>query len=187
MGNNIRRLRVAFLLTPTELANRMGADAFDIERIEKENFVLGEEWVAAVSAALGVPPEAVTDPLVNVDAVREAAQATASPVRRLCPIGARFAILALVAKFGGLKFAKRLDEDDLARAVQNVERFVSETEEDAVELRLNRLTLALRITVLAILQSRDAARRIPLQGDLDDALQGASMLLDRFSRIATAT
>jgi hypothetical protein len=186
MGNNIRRLRVAFLLTPTELANRMGADAFDIERIENENFTLGEEWVAAVSAALGVAPEAITDPLIDVDAVREAARATTGPVRRLCPIGARFAILALVAKFGGLKFAKRLDEDDLARAVQNVERFVSETEENNAEVRLSRLTLALRIAVLAILQSREAAPRIPQQGDLDDALQGASLLLDRFSRIATA-
>lgn len=186
MANNVRRLRVAFLLTPKQLAARIGADASDVERMEAEDFELSEEWIKAVADALGVPRNAVTDPAVDIDAVRIAASDNKSLRHDLCPIGARFAILAIVAKLGGLKLAKRLDEDDLARAVRNFIGFVEADGGADEDERLTRQKLALRIAVLAILQSRAVVPGPRFEDDLEEALAGGTAMIRSFSRIEPA-
>lgn len=183
MANNIRRLRVAFLLTPKQLAALIGADASDVERIEADDFALGEEWIAAVAGALGVPASAVTDPEIDLDALRKCAPDVKACRHDLCPTGARFAILAIVAKFGGLKLAKRLDEDDLARAVQNFISFVEADSSQNEEELFTRQKLALRIAVLAILQSRAVAPGPHFEEDLEEALTGGAAMIRSFSRI----
>ncbi len=179
-GNNVRRLRVAFLLTPRQLAARMGAETSDVERIEAEGFELSEEWIIAVARALGVPESAVTSPKLDVEELRLCATDVPMPTA-LCPTAARHALLALVAKFGGPKMARALDEDDIARAVQNFRRFVETGEGDVASL--SRLKQALQITVLACLQSRDFAPGPNFQADLEEALSGAAEMVRRFSRI----
>ena len=98
-------------------------------------------------------------------------------------IGARFAIQAMVAKLGGLKMALSLDEDSLATAVQNLIAYVETGEVDETpEESLNRLSLALRIIVLTILQSRGIAPDPQFPEEMERALAGATSLLRSFSR-----
>jgi hypothetical protein len=182
MANNLRKLRVAFLLTPKELAARIGADASDIERIEAEGFALSTEWIDAVARGLGVPASALTDPDADIAAVRKAAT-PARPAPKVCPIAARYALLAIIAKFAGMKFAIRLGGDDVARAVQNIITYVESSEASGDEARLTRQKLALRIAALAILQSRGIEAGPRFQTDLEEALEGASAMIHRFSGI----
>lgn len=186
MGNNVRRLRVAFLLTPKELAARIGADASDVERIEADGFILGAEWIDAIAGALGVPGSAVTDPAADIEGLRAASASEPAPVQRICPIGARYAILALVAKLGGGKLANRLDEDDVARAVRNLIAFTDEGAADGPP-SVSRQTLALRITVLAILQAQGFSPQPRFEADLEEALPAAAQMMSRFSRIGPET
>lgn len=182
MGNNLKELRLAFLLTPRELGERLGADPQQVTRLEAEGRELSEEWVEAVARALGVPRYAVVDPAADIGAI--VARVGRPPAARIktCPIGARFAIQAMVAKLGGLKMALSLDEDALATAVQNL---ISYTEiadgDDSEEDRLNRQSLALRIIVLTILQSRGLAGDPELPQSMERALEGATQLLRAFS------
>jgi transcriptional regulator with XRE-family HTH domain len=182
MGNNLRDLRLAFLLTPRELAERMGTDVQQIARLEAEGRELSEEWVEAVARALGVPKSAVVDPAADIRAiVMRAGRASGRPVKT-CPIGARFAIQAMVAKLGGLKMALGLDEDALATAVQNLISYVEAEDADGTEeARLNRLSLSLRIIVLTILQSRALAPDPQFPDAMERALAGATSLLEAYS------
>ncbi len=183
MANNVRRLRVALLLTPRQLAARMGADPSDVERIEAENFALSDDWIDAVARALRIPRGVVTAAHVDYDEIREFSKAAAKTVRLPCPVATRFAILAIVAKFAGIKFIRQLDEDDVARAVQGAVAFVGEDRDFDREDDFNRLTLALRIAALAILQSRDFVPGPRFEGDLEEILQGSAELIRRYSRI----
>lgn len=183
MPNNVRKLRVAFLLTPSELARLMRADASDVERIEAPDFVLTGEWIAAVAHALGVPAAAVTAPDIDANALRRAATAAAPSAAAFCPVGARYALLAIVAKFGGVKFAGGIDEDDLARAVQNMVAFIEDDPQIPGNDGLSRLTLALRIAVLAILQSRGFVPGPGFEAHLEEALQAATRLISGFAAI----
>lgn len=182
MGNNLRDLRLAFLLTPRELAERMGTDVQQIARLEAEGRELSEEWVEAVARALGVPKSAVVDPAADIKAiVTRVGRVPAKPVRT-CPIAARFAIQAMVAKLGGLKMALSLDEEALATAVQNLISYVENEEAgETPEKRLNRQSLSLRIIVLTILQSRAFAPDPRLPAAMEKALAGATSLLEAFS------
>ena len=183
MGNNLKELRLAFLLTPRELAERIGADTQQIARLEAEGRELSEEWIEAVARALGVPKSAVIDPSADIGAIVARVGRPPMTLIKTCPIGARFAIQAMVAKLGGLKMALSLDEDSLATAVQNLIAYVETGEVDETpEESLNRLSLALRIIVLTILQSRGIAPDPQFPDEMERALAGATSLLQSFSR-----
>jgi hypothetical protein len=183
--NNIRKLRLAFLLTPSELARLMRAEPSDIERIETQKHPLAEEWIRSVSRALGVPAEGITAPNISTSAVKQMSKGFAvSP--NACPIGARYAISAILAKFGGAEFAAKIDPDDLARLIQNFYDFVENDRSGNEKSELNRRRLALQITVLTFLQSRDFEPGPTFQTDLEQATAGALALMDRFSAICRA-
>lgn len=182
MGNNLKELRLAFLLTPAELATRIGADVEQIEKLERAHGEIGDEWVSAVARALGVPEFAVVDPAADIRNI--VARAGRAPVREvaICHIGARYAILAMVAKLGGQKMAKGLDDDAVAGAVQNVIAYVEAERGSAdQEAQANRLSLALQITVLTILQSRGFVPGPEFPKAMESALRGATALLHAFS------
>ena len=183
MGNNIRELRLAFLLTPKELARRMGTYPLQVRRLEEAGRKLSDEWIEAVAEALGVPAAAVTDPKADIKSIVAAAGAP-SPSRFVtCPIAARFAIQAMAARLGGMKLALALTEDDLATAVRNLVAYV-DAEPDAGEAaRAIRLSQALQIVVLAILQSHGVSLDPRQLQAVSHAESGASSLILEFSRI----
>jgi transcriptional regulator with XRE-family HTH domain len=186
MGNNVRALRLAFLLTPKELAERMGADVRQIKRLEASEGDLSEEWVEAVSRALGVPASAVIDPFADIAGIAARAARRAPPQLHTCPIGARFAIQALVAKLGGLDMALSLSEDELGRTVQNLISYLESDDGDSAEERFNRLSRALQIVSLTVLQSRGFVPGADFQEKMSKALLGAMSLLRAFSEIGPA-
>jgi len=181
MANNVRKLRVAFLLTPSQLARRMRADASDVERLETPDYVLTPEWIEAVAKALGVPADALTDPDIDVDAIRALSpHAPASPP--VCPVATRFVILAIIAKFAGVKFANTLDDDSDARAVQNFFAFI-EGDDDQRSTDINRQKLALQIAVLTILQARGFRPGVKFEHDFQEALLAGLEMMRRFAAI----
>ena len=181
MANNLRKLRVAFLLTPSELARRMRADAVDIERLERQNAELAPEWVHSIARALGVPEDAVTDPGLDVAGLAANGPPDAPPPP-VCPIATRYAILACVAKFAGVGFAAAIDEDSLARAVQSFFAFIEDDSQSTDDI--NRQTLALQIAVLAILQARGFEPNERFAEDLRQALAGSIAMMRRFAGTA---
>lgn len=184
MGNNIKELRLAFLLTPQEMAARMGADVSTLERLESGEHDLSIEWIEAVSMALGVPASAVHDPSTDIRAIVTGAGSLPARQAKTCPIATRYAILALVAKFGGLKIADSLDENDLARAVQNFVNYVeSEAGAEGTADNPNRLSLPLQLIVLTILQSRGVSPAPGLLREMEKAQQAATSLVEAFSGI----
>jgi transcriptional regulator with XRE-family HTH domain len=187
MANNIRDLRVAFLLTPRALAERMGTYPQQVYRLEATDATPSIDWVEAVAEALGVPQSAVTDPRADVKAIADATKLKVRPAKRTCPIGARFAVQAMVARLGGLKIALSLSEDDLAVAVRNLVTYVDvEEEEDNEEKRATRLSQSLQIVVLAILQSHGISLDPRFVQAVAKADQGASSLIQAFSEIGEA-
>ncbi len=184
MANNIRDLRVAFLLTPRELAERMGTYPQQVYRLEASSTTPSIEWVEAVAEALGVPQFAVVDPHADINAIAKSAQLMSEPRRRTCPIGARFAIQAMVARLGGMRVALALSEDDLAAAVRNLVAYVDlEEDDDNDENRAIRLSQSLQIVVLAILQSHGISLDSRFVQAVAKAVQGASSLILAFSEI----
>jgi hypothetical protein len=182
MANNVRKLRVALLLTPSQLAWRMRADATDVERIEAPGYALTPDWIAAVARALGVPAAAVTDPEIDIEAIKAGAKirTEAPPV---CPVATRYALLATIAKFTGVKFANAIDDDSIARAVQMFFEFVENNQEAASAEDLTRQTLGLRIAVLAILQARGFDPGPRFESELQQALEGSMAMMNRFAKI----
>ncbi|MGE0183946.1 MAG: helix-turn-helix domain-containing protein [Parvularculaceae bacterium] len=182
MANNVRRLRVAFLLTPSDFARRLRADPIDVERMEAAGYRLTPEWIEAVARALGVSPETVTDPNLNLNALtgKTPPAQQAPPV---CPVATRYAILALTAKFAGLKFARDIDDDSLARAVLNFFAFVESADEPGRANDLTRQKRALQIAVLTILQARGFVPGPTFETELQDALPGAMEMMRRFAAI----
>lgn len=184
MQNNIKKLRLAFLLTPKEFAERLGADARHIEYLERTDEALSEEWVQTIARALGVPFSAVTDPSADIAALSAHAQSRARPRQMVCPIGARFAIQALVAKLGGLDMALTLSEDEIIRTVENVISYMESDDVTSESERFNRLSRALQIVSLTVLQSREVDPGPDFQEKMTTALQGAASLLHVFSGLA---
>ncbi|MCB2114578.1 MAG: helix-turn-helix transcriptional regulator [Parvularculaceae bacterium] len=180
MANNVRKLRVARLLTPSQLAMRMRADASDVERLESPGYELAPEWIEAVAKALGVPAEIVVAPDIDIGAIRASAP-EAIPGPPVCPIATRYAILALVAKFAGVKFAAGLDDDSLARAAQNFFNFVEGEPGKDVADDFNRQKLALQIAVLTILQARGFRPRGNFEAEFHPALDAALDMMRRFA------
>lgn len=192
MANNIRDLRIALLLSPTELARRIGIYPEYIARLESGARPLSAIWIDAVARALCVPREIVTDRTVDFDAI--AASAPVLPERSygLCPVGARYAIKALAAKVGGVKLAAELSEDELADAVQSLVSYVEDDDEAlfeserAVSARANRLSKGLQITALTILQSRAPDLQTHALSTFETVLPGAVSLLETFSQVDRA-
>ncbi len=181
MANNLRELRLALLLTPRELADRIGTDAAQVERLERPDRELDEEWVEAIVKGLDVPRAAVIEAGADIrGAVERSKKGALAPVH-VCPIAARFAIQAMVAKLGGLKMSLSLDEDALMTAVQNVIMYAEGDDDPHPEERLNRLSQALRIASLTILESRGALPGPQFHETMERSLEGASRLIASFS------
>lgn len=180
-ANNIQALRLAFRLTPSELAALMRAEADDILRIEQPDYQLTDEWVRSAARALGIDEEEVTREGVDADEVRAGSTGLAA-APAVCPIAVRFAVLALIAKFGGVRLSARVAPDELGRLIQNVYAFV-EGETGRAETQLSRLRPGLQIAVLAFLQSRDFVPGPNFQRNLEQALEGSLQMIDRFSAV----
>lgn len=180
MANNLNKLRIEFMLTPKELAERLAIDPDQIRRLETMEGDLPEEWAEAIALAFGVPVEALSDPQADIAAIVSTATPSDEPSSRVCRIGARFAIQAVVAKIGGLKLSLDLTEDELASAVQNLILYV---EDGAENERATRLTQALQIAALTILQSRGDDPQPDLRDTLQIAQDGALGLVQSFSKI----
>lgn len=171
------------LLTPTEVATRIGTDAAQVERLERPDRELEEEWVDAIAKGLGVPPSAVTDPKADIRAMTAAALGEdLAPAASLCAIGLRYAILGSVAKLAGPKMAVMINDDALMTAVQNVIRYVERDDRPTEAEQFNRLFQALQITVLTILESRGADQGPKFQKSIRPTLEGATRLVTEFSR-----
>lgn len=181
MANNLRELRLALLLTPRELAERIGTDAAQVERLEKPDRTLDEEWIDAIVKGLDVPRAALLDPGADIRAAVERSKKGALAPVQVCPIAARFAIQAMVAKLGGLKVSLALDEDALMTAVQNIIMYAEGDDDPHPEERLNRLSQALRIASLTILQSRGVVPGPQFVETMEKSLEGASRLIAAFS------
>ncbi|MCA8888283.1 MAG: helix-turn-helix transcriptional regulator [Parvularculaceae bacterium] len=186
MANNIRRLRLAFLLTPRDLAARMGADETDIFRIESQTYHLDEQWIAAAAHAFCVDAAVITDEEIDLDAIVSASFMNEPAMTvAFCPVAVRYGLLTLIAKFAGMRVARSLDDDELARAAQQMAAFI-ESETPAAnddDTRFNRLKLSLQIAVLAILQARGVRVEPHFQQVLDEGVPAVAQLIEGFSRI----
>lgn len=187
IANNTKQLRLQLLLTPKQLADRLGVTTKRLRALEQPDKPLPEGWPEAIAHALGVPASTVTHPnpdlrkTAGLESIAQAAE------RRVCRIAARFAILAMVAKLGGLHVASELSEPDLDLALQSLLLYTEnppnaaspdgETEKD----ELNRLSQSLQITVLAILQSRGVEPETDLLREMEIARDGALSLIETFS------
>ncbi|NOX95282.1 MAG: helix-turn-helix transcriptional regulator [Alphaproteobacteria bacterium] len=185
MMNNIKELRLAFLLTPKQLADRLGIKVDVLRQLENSDLPLANEWNEAVALAFRVPTPTISDPDADIGAVVAAASSFHVPEYPICRVGARFAIQAMVAKLGGLNIALDLSEESLANAVQNLLAYAEEEKSAEVEpeLRLNRLSQSLQIVALTILQSRgvDPDREFPQTMVI--ARDGALSLLRIYSQL----
>jgi len=185
MMNNIKELRLAFLLTPKQLADRLGIKVDVLRQLENSDAPLANEWNEAVALAFRVPTPTISDPDADIGAVVAAASSFHAPKHPICRVGARFAIQAMVAKLGGLNIALDLSEESLANAVQNLLAYAEEEKGAEVEpeLRLNRLSQSLQIVALTILQSRgvDPGREFPQTMVI--ARDGALSLLRIYSQL----
>ncbi len=188
MVNNIQELRLAFLLSPREFARLIGIYQDYLPRLESGERALTDIWVTAVSEALGVPRVAVTEPELDLAAL--AATLPRPKPRRLvvCPIAARHAILALVAKLGGASTVLNIGEDNLADAVRTLIAYVDDSKtrkaSDAPSNEsASRLSQGLQITVLTILQSCSDDPPPDFQRAMEKILPGAVRLIEAFSRV----
>lgn len=188
IANNTKELRLQLLLTPKQLADRLGVTTQRLRALEQPDKPLPEGWPEAIAHALGVPLATVTHPnpdlrkTTGLDSISQAAD------RRMCRIAARFAILAMAAKLGGLSVASELSEPDLDLALQNLILYTenplnaAETGEETEKDELNRLSQSLQITVLAILQSRGVEPETDLLREMEIARDGALSLIETFSK-----
>ncbi|WP_375204943.1 helix-turn-helix transcriptional regulator [Hyphococcus sp.] len=186
MANNIKRLRLGFLFSPREFSRLIGTYPEYLPRLESGERALSDPWIDAVSSALGIAPEDVLDPDANIEKIVAAVQRPDIKRAMVCPIGARYAILALAAKTCGLRPAQHIAEDDVADAVCSLIAYVNGGGPSADEIdgeTINRLSKGLQITALTILQSCFDDPPPNFQERLQAALPGALSLIEAFSRI----
>ncbi|WP_428407470.1 helix-turn-helix transcriptional regulator [Hyphococcus sp.] len=188
MANNIKRLRLGFLFSPREFSRLIGIYPEYLPRLESGERALSDPWIDAVSNALGIAPEDVLDPDANIEKI--VASVPRPEVKRaaVCPIGARYAILAVAAKTCGLRPAQHIAEDDLADAVCSLIAYVDGDGRPAAsaeldEKTISRLSQGLQITALTILQSCFDDPPPDFQERLSAALAGAVSMIEAFSRI----
>ncbi|MAW79158.1 MAG: hypothetical protein CMI63_02890 [Parvularcula sp.] len=186
MANNIKRLRLGFLFSPREFSRLIGTYPEYLPRLESGERALSDPWIDAVSSALGIAPEDVLDPDANIEKIVAAVQRPDIKRAMVCPIGARYAILALAAKTCGLRPAQHIAEDDVADAVCSLIAYVNgggPSSDEIDEETINRLSKGLQITALTILQSCFDDPPPNFQERLQAALPGALSLIEAFSRI----
>ena len=187
IANNTKELRLQLLLTPKQLADRLGVTTQRLRALEQPDKPLPEGWPEAIAHALGVPVATVTHPNPDLRKTKGLDSVSQAADRRMCRIAARFAILAMAAKLGGLSVASELSEPDLDLALQNLILYTenppnaAETGEQAEKDKLNRLSQSLQITVLAILQSRGVEPKTDLLREMEIARDGALSLIETFS------
>lgn len=192
MTNNIKEWRLAFLLSPREFARLIGIYPDYILRLESGERELNDIWISAVAKALGVPRAAIADPHAEIALIAASVPRPQPRPPVLCPIGARYAILSLVAKWGGLAVANALTEDEIADAVQSFIAYVDDRSPDlaggsSAEQRASRLSQGLQITALTILQSRVDDLPPDFEETMATALPAAVSLLEAFSRVDETT
>lgn len=181
--NNTKVLRLALLLTPQQLADRLGVTTKRVQELEQSGSVLPEGWPEALAHALGVPTPAITDPDTDIEQTVRLAKNTQAGKHRICRIAARFALLSMVAKLGGLNIALELSEADLEIALQSLILYTEDFEnQESEKERLNRLSQSLQITALAILQSHGVESEVDLLHEMEIARDGALSLIEAFSR-----
>jgi len=183
--NNIKQLRLAFLLSPKQLADRIGINVDLLRRLENSDAPLAHEWNEAFALALRVEASAISEPETDIGAAVAAASSFHTPTHPICRVGARFAIQAMVAKLGGLNIALELKEASLANAVQNLLAYAEEekgTDTDT-EHRLNRLSQSLQIVALTILQSHGVDPDHEFHQTMAIARDGALSLLRTYSHL----
>lgn len=160
----------------------MRAELADVERIEDPNYPLTDEWAQSVAKALGVGISSINDPNADIAEIWALSRGLAAPPT-ICPIAARYAILGLIAKFGGVRMANDIPADDLGRVIQIFYAFVEGPPPKGGVL-VNRPKIALQIAVLTFLQARDHVPGSRFEDDLDTALEGALVMIERFSTLA---
>lgn len=181
--NNTKVLRLALLLTPQQLADRLGVTTKRVQELEQSGNTLPEGWPEALAHALGVPAGAITDPNADIDKIARQAKHSQPEKHRICRVAARFALLSMVAKLGGLNIALELSEADLEAALQNLILYTEEFEnQESEKERLNRLSQSLQIAALTILQSRGVESEADLLHEMEIARDGALSLIEAFSR-----
>jgi transcriptional regulator with XRE-family HTH domain len=188
MANNIQELRLAFLLSQREFARLIGIYPDYVSRLESGDRPLTNVWIDAVSDALGVPRVAVTAPEMDLAALAATLPRPAPRKLIVCPIAARHAILALVAKLGGVSAARHLNEDNLADAVRTLIAYVDDRGRrrdsgPSSDESASRLSQGLQITALTILQSCPDEPPPDFQRALEKILPGAVRLIEAFSRV----
>ena len=198
-SNNVKALRLELLLTPRQLADRLGVTTTRLRALEQPEAQLPEGWPEAFAHAFGVPAQAVTDPDTDVkEAARAASAARAQDAPegkrtagepRLCRIAARYAIVSMVAKIGGLNVAASLSETDLELALQSLLLYAEGYPRSAAsggtvdKDEISRLSQSLQITVLAILQSHGVEPAQNLLHEMEIARDGALLLIEAYSRV----
>jgi len=192
MTNNIKEWRLAFLLSPREFARLIGIYPDYVPRLESGERPLNDIWISAIAKALGVPRAAIADPHAEIALIAASVPRPALRRPAVCPIGARFAILSLVAKWGGLRIVNALSEDEIADAVQSFISYVDDRAPDmpggpSGETRINRLSQGLQITALTILQSRADDLPPDFEETLATALPAAVQLLEAYSQVDETT
>ena len=185
MKNNTKQIRLALTLTPRQAADRIGVDADRFKQLEECNAAsLSDDWIEALAHAFGVSTRAITDPLADIHMIAAYARTPRADEDAFCPIATRYAVLAMVAKLGGLKIAQALSEDRLDAAVQNIILYTeADRTNNSAEDRLNRLSQSLQITALTILQSHGVDPESDFPHAIEIARDGALQLLQAFSRI----
>lgn len=180
---------MAFLLTPRDLAARMGADETDIYRIESPTYELDDQWIGAAARAFCVDAAAITDEEIDLEAIVSASfMIEPAAAAAFCPVAVRYGLLTLTAKVAGMRIARSLDDDELARAAQQMAVFVDSEKLAANDNdeRFNRLKLSLQIAVVAILQARGVRVEPHFQQVLDEGVPAVAQLIERFSQIGRA-
>ncbi len=199
-ANNVKAMRLQLLLTPKQLADRLGVTTRRLRMLEQSDAPLTEEWAEAFAHALGVSVEAVVDPSTDIKKAAAAARERQTGERRLCRVAARYAIQAMVAKIGGLNVASSLAEEDLELALQNLLLYTENSSHPTASGHpaasgrptapgaadgtdeISRLSQSLQITVLAVLQSHGVDPERDLLRELEIARDGALSLIEAFSR-----
>lgn len=183
MPNKIKELRLAFLLSPRQFAERLGIYPDYVPRLESGAREINEVWIDAVARALGAPREAVADPAFDISCLEGSAlpPGQGAPV---CAVGVRYALLALVAKLGGMEIAKSLSEDEIADATIGLVDYMFQAAEangqNGTKSPLNHLSQGLQIVSLTILQSRGVEPGQDFQYRMNVALPSAAQLAQGF-------
>lgn len=169
--NNLQPLRLTLRMSRQEFAGRLGVYAEYIADMEASERRLSPVWTEAVVAAFGVSPEVFEAPFFDGRSISD--RHPLPEARRFaCPIALRYGLMTLIAKSAGLDSARSLKEDQIADAVISLNAYVAESADDGSSSRtmISRLSKALQITSLTMLQSGETG----LREDFERTIEAAS-------------